>query len=529
MKRLTVIVAIALVMFFGAGSPALPQDVTLLHVNDSHSHLAAWGPKDAALDGTLGGLPKAAEIVAEERTVDPHALFVHAGDFMDGDLFYNQYLGVAELQLLQSIGLDALVLGNHEFAFGPVFLKSVLNAAWPGGNGGAPILGTNLNLTGYPSLAPWIRTTLLKSVNGVSVGFFGLTTPTGALARPAPVVIDSTLAADASAAVTALRGAGAQAVVCVSHLGLDAARELAGAVAGIDVIVNGHDHAVLEQPEAVERPGGGTTLIVSAGSRYQWVGRLRLHVSGNQVTFVDYVLREADANTPALEAVQSAVDALKAAIVTRYGDVYHLQLAWAAQDIANQFDPSKAKRDTPLGNLLADAYRERTGTDVAMEATGFIGDALPRGPIVGADVFRAMSYGMPAGSIVRPYRLVTFRTTGAGLLGALQTTIGIGGDYFPQVSGLRLQYDSRLAPGQQVLPTTVMVGEDVLVPDRLYSVTVTEGVFSALKQLMPVQDAVTRDDLAFDATRALVAARGELGPEASNRIRDVGAVPGHRR
>ena len=44
----------------GPSAAAAPQQVTLLHVNDTHSHLEAWGPKDAALDGTLGGLPKAA-------------------------------------------------------------------------------------------------------------------------------------------------------------------------------------------------------------------------------------------------------------------------------------------------------------------------------------------------------------------------------------------------------------------------------------------------------------------------------------
>jgi len=218
-----------------------------------------------------------------------------------------------------------------------------------------------------------------------------------------------------------------------------------------------------------------------------------------------------------------------------YGDVYHQQLAWAGQDVDGESDPAKAKRDTPLGNLFTDAYRALTGTDVAFEASGFLRDALSRGPIVGADVFRSMPFGLPAevGSppvaIVRPYRLVTFRTTGAGLIAVLQKTIEIGGDYFPQVSGLRLKYDSRLEPESQVLVDSVLVGDEKLVADRLYSVTVTEGVFSAVRNLMPWQDRVTLDTLAFDAARALVVERGELGPVASNRIRDIGAIPGKSR
>ena len=519
MKRLSMAVGVVLGLCLMAGPPAsaAPQQVTLLHVNDTHSHLDAWGPKDARLDGTLGGLPKAAAIVAAERTADPGALFVHSGDVMNGDLFFNEYLGVKELELLKSIGLDAFVPGNHELQFGSTFLKGVLNSTWPGGVGHVPMLGTNLKPGTYTALLPWVHSTHIRDANGVKMGFFGLTATGLLVDDPEP---------PARAAVAALRAAGAQVVICVSHFGLDSARSLAGRVPGIDVIVNGHDNAVLEQPELVAQPGGGTTLIVSAGAHYRWVGRLRLSVAGDRITLLDYALHGADENTPVSPSVQVAVDAMKAGIVLRYGDVYHQQLAWAGRDIAGESDPAKAKRDTPLGNLFTDAYRALTGTDVALEAAGFLRDALPQGPVVGADVFRSMPFSMPSGAIVQPYKLVTFRTTGAGLIAALQTTIGIGGDYFPQVSGLRLRYDSRLDPGSQVLVDSVLVGDEKVVADRLYSVTVTEGVFSVVKNLMPVQDVVPLNTLAFDAARALVVERGELGPEASNRIRDIAAIPG---
>jgi len=517
--------------FVMAAAPvaAQPVQITLLHISDTHSHVAAWGPKDANLDGTLGGLPKAAYIVAAERASDPNVLFVHAGDVMDGDFFFNEYLGVDELQLLKSIGLDALILGNHEFRFGPNFLATVLQNAWPGG--GVPILGTNLLIpTGNP-LAPWVSSILIKDINGVKVGFFGLTTPTGALANPDPVVILPDIITIAQEAVNELRDGGAQVMVCVEHIGMSAARELAGIVSGIDVIINAHDHAVLAQPEPIARPGGGTTLIVSAGEHYRWVGRLRLSVEGDQVSLVDYSLLSADADTPSLPAVQEAVELLKAGIVARYGDVYHQPLAWADQDITNNWDPRKAKRDTPLGNLLTDAYRAWTGTDIALEPFAYMGDALPEGTIVGADVFRAMSYGdlavVSGKQIARPWRLVTFRATGAALIGVLEITLYFGGDYFPQVSGLRFDYDSSAPFGQKILLDTVHVGGHKLLADQLYSVTVTEGVYTALKYALglKMQDIQKLPDLAFDAACRFVYLRGVLGPAASGRIRDVAAIP----
>jgi 5'-nucleotidase len=528
------IVLVILGLFLATGLPLAAQtgQITLLHVSDTHSHLAAWGPKDGNLDGTLGGIAKAAFLVAAEKAADPNALFVHAGDLMEGDFFFNEYLGVAELQLLKSIGLDAFVLGNHEFRFGPEFLAEVLQAAWTVPAAGVPILGTNLQIPTNSALLPWISSILTKDVNGVRVGFFGLSTK-GAPANPAPVVVQKNVCPFSQAAVNQLRGEGAQLVVCLYHGGVSAARALAACVSGIDVIVNGHDHAVLPQPEAVARLGGGTTLIVSAGSWYRRVGRLRLSVEGGAVSLLDYSLLSADADTPSLPAVQATVDGLKAGIIAKYGDVYHQPLAWADQDITLEWNPHNAKRDTPLGNLLTDAYRARTGTDIALEPFAYIGDPLPKGPIVGADVFRSMSYGNlavdpldPERQIVWPWRLVTFRATGSVLIGVLEMLLSLPPDpYFPQVSGMRFDYNSSFPPSHRILLDTVHVNGHPFVADQLYSVTVTEGIFAALG--LPVE-AETLSDLAFDAVRSLVTLRGELGPAASGRIRDVAAIAANR-
>jgi 5'-nucleotidase/UDP-sugar diphosphatase len=152
MRRLTVFLAVLAALLVTPAMGAASTQITLLHVNDTHSHLAPFGPKDASLNGTVGGLTKAASVIAAEKARNPAALFVHGGDLMHGDLFFNEYLGVPELQLLQSLGLDAMVLGNHEFDLGPDFLTAVLAATWPAG-GNFPILSTNLDLTGYPVLA----------------------------------------------------------------------------------------------------------------------------------------------------------------------------------------------------------------------------------------------------------------------------------------------------------------------------------------------------------------------------------------
>ena len=477
----------------------------------------------------MGGLSKAASIIAAEKAKDPAAVFVHGGDLMHGDPFFNEFLGVAELQLLQSLGLDVMVLGNHEFDLGPDFLTAVLAATWPVGDN-FPILSTNLDLSGYPVLANWVTTepTLIKDVGGVKVGFFGLTRPFVLNEMPAPAILRTDLADVAAASVAALRAQGAQVVICLAHLGLDLSSPLAQQVPGIDVIVNGHDHVALEQPEQVERAGGGTTLIISAGEFYRWVGRLTLAVEGSAVTLVGYQLIDVDRRVPELPQVAAVVQTLEEGIVARYGNLYRRPLALALGTIPVSADPARPDRDTAIGDLWTDAYRARTGTEIAVEVNGYLDEPLPSGIVVGADVFRVNSGGLPdfnpvAGTLrVPPFRLATFKLTGSQLVQALETTLTIRGDVFPQVSGMRFDYDSRGAPGQKVIIDSVRVRGRPLEPARLYTVTVNEAVLMFLPLLgIAAQDPQVTPEVGFEAARDLIRARVILLPFSQGRIRDV--------
>jgi 5'-nucleotidase len=511
-----------------------PRHVTLLHINDTHSHLSPFGPKDLHLDGTLGGYARLASVLAEQRVRTPSAVFVHAGDVFDGTPHFSVELGVAELQLLASLGLDVMVQGNHELSYGPDFLTAVLTTAFPAGMP-FPIVTTNFDATNTPALAPFITTATtgyLKQVDGVAIGFFGLTTDQSS-ALPAPAVIEdqTQFARIATESVRSLRARGAQVVVALTHIGLAPARALIAQVAGIDVVIGGHDHVLLTQPELVPASGGGTTILVEAGEFTKNLGRLELEVGDRGVSLIDYESIAIDRRVAPAPRIAAVVDQLEARVVQRFGDVFHRPLALAIGALSNNFDPDSQIRDTPVGDLFADAYRAFTGTDVAIEVRGLLDEGIAAGVVVPADVFNINSTGLPASQngalVMNPNHLATFDLTGAALIGALEATIGAGDlTTFPQVSGMRFDYRSQNPLGHKVVTASIRVAGRPIVLTHVYSLTVDSRAVLALPQLgIPVHNLRDVPDLAFQIVSEAVARRRILFPVSDGRMRDLSVPP----
>ncbi len=525
----------ALVAVLAMATPlqAAATRITLLHVNDTHSHLEAVGPRTPDLEGTVGGLAKAATVIATVRASEPDVLLLHAGDAFHGDLFFNAYFGVPELQLMQQLGFDAMAVGNHEFDLGPEVLAGALAAAW--GTQGVPLLSANLDLAGYPDLGTWITSSTMKDVGGVEIGIFGLTVPTDPMTNSGPVAIlggddPAVLFGIAAQQVSELRAAGARVVVCLSHLGLLYDQALAANVPGIDVIVGGHDHFVLEQPQQVVGPTGGRTLILQAGCNYELVGALRFSVTGEGIGDVDYRLLPVDARVAPTAEIQAVVETLKGGIFERWGDVYGHQVAYALRDVGTTYDPRKQTRDTAIGDLVTDALRARTGTEIAITANGLISEGIPRGPVVPADVFRPVSYGYDLATGLG-FKIATFDITGAELVRSLETGLAfleVNEDYFLQVSGMRFRYDSGAEPGSRVVLSSLRVQGLPLDPAATYSVTVDEGAAMLIPLMgVEVSNLQLLPDLEYTVLLDHLERHPLLSGRPDGRIRDVNVCTGH--
>lgn len=267
------------------------ETLTILHVNDFHGALLPVAGSDGRAGE--GGAARLAALVKAERT--PTTLFLASGDLLKGTPLAEVFGGRPVIEVFNLMGLDASAVGNHEFDYGQARFAELA------GEAAFPFLAANIDGGGA-----W-RPSLMRTVGTQRIALFALTTQETPR-YAAPEVIAGLAFTDPVAAarrmVAELRPQ-ADLIILLSHLGIDIDRQLAAAVPGIDIIVGGHSHTRIVQPETV-----GQTLIVQDFERGRVLGRLDLDVEGGKVAGCRY--------RPIPVAGEGGEDPAVAAIVSRY-------------------------------------------------------------------------------------------------------------------------------------------------------------------------------------------------------------------
>ncbi len=464
------------------------KTITILHVNDSHSTLDSIGPKDEKLDGTLGGLTRAATVIERIRWHTPGTLFLHAGDAFEGDLTFPATAAVTELRLLRWLGLDAITLGNHEFDYGPDVLANSLEAA---GFDRIPVLSANLVKPADPQpLSRFVTGHVVKKIRGVRVGIFGLTTPFDPLAQTGPFTLSSALQEIAAREAAALRSppANADVVVLLSHLDATVDHEIADVPDnGIDFIVGGHDE--FEETFTAYEPG--KTMVVRAGHFYQWVGKLEVVVQKGRIVGARHELIPIDGSVRRDPGVDLVVKWVKRNIGDALGfDAFNTAIAFAQDELENEWNESMgARRDLGVGDLAADALKARFDADIGLTTSGFLNDRIYQGPVVANDLFRALPYGInpkmldasyPDGILPDPVLKVSM--TGAQIYTGVEAGISLLGE-IPQVSeGVLVCFDASAPPQQRV--RFIALGGALILPDATtYSVATNIAIVALINQV----------------------------------------------
>lgn len=529
MKRLVIFIIIS---FLYLNSPKFnllaqtTETLTILHVNDTHSTLASLAPRKENLEGTIGGIARAATMIELYKEWEKNVLTLHAGDLFIGDIFFNLYYGVPELQIMKSLGFDAMALGNHEFDLTPEALGGALIGAFS--EGGFPLLSSNAILED-PAVAPlknFILPYTIKEYGKIKVGVFALTTPeANVFSLPSPIVIDDKLSQTAALMIRKLKAEGCNIIVLLSHLGVYFDQQIAETVPGIDVIVGGHDHLALKKPIEVNNRVYGNTYIVQADAFYKYLGVIKLELKNDKIKLVNYELLPLDETVPEEPLIKDQIDQLITGIEQTAGIPFFTQaIGYATED----FDEvavvnGKGKWNTSVGVLVTDAYRAATGTEIGLTTGGSTAQMLYKGMITPVDVFRMIGYGFNTVNGLG-FRIATFKITGAELWKGLEICVSqaeLNDELLAQVSGMSYDFNINKPVGERMI--YVEIGGKPIDPLATYSVTSNEFLVNAFPMFgVNITDINLLEDITeFQVVANYIMSKQSITPNKNSIVTDT--------
>ncbi len=491
-------VAIGVLFVPPLAAVAEPTKITFLHVNDVYEIAPKRGQ---------GGFAELMTLLRQERAAAEISITTFGGDLISPSVMSGLTKGTQMIELMNAIGTDVAVPGNHEFDFGPDIARQRM------GESNFPWLGTNvLGKDGQPAAGM----TGLHTVQAgdFTVGFFGLLAPeTEVLSSPGSEVSFAPVKETAAAAVKKLREMGAEVIVALTHLDFATDVALAREVRGINLILGGHDHEPITWYE------GGVALL-KAGYDAHYLGAVDLTVE-----WVESRGKKKLQVIPAwrlLSTAGVAPDPEIEAIVASHNDKLDAELDVAVGVTKVVLDSRRASvrsGETNLGNLIADAMRAAVGAEVAIANGGGIrGDRTYEAgtTLTRKDVLTELPFGNVT---------VLIELSGADLLAALENGVSEvenKAGRFPQVSGLRFVYDPAAPKGSRI--TEIAVGGKPLEPARLYTVATNDYMqgggdgYAAFKKGKTLIDASGAKLLATTVMDH-IAAKGTVAPEIEGRIR----------
>lgn len=286
MKKSTIIIlgiaflALGALIGYTAGKKWMRERaaLTILHVNDTHSHMEPIRSGDYA--GMGGALERAAYIDSVRKADGPgNVLLLHAGDFWQGTTYFSEYKGDVEIQVMNALHYDAVTLGNHEFDNGLEALGEKLSSLE------CPVVVCNYDFSPFEA-GKYIKPYVIVEKAGKKIGIIGVLCKlkdmvAGDIADRVPsfdMVESLQKYADELRPQCDL-------VIALTHIGYTEHNpgditdpQLCAATRNVDIFVGGHSHTFLEKPDMVKNLDGKEIPIVQTGWMGAYMGEFKVRL-----------------------------------------------------------------------------------------------------------------------------------------------------------------------------------------------------------------------------------------------------------
>jgi S-sulfosulfanyl-L-cysteine sulfohydrolase len=271
---------------------------------EAHAFTALDFERAARRYGKVGGFAHLATLVKRLKASRPGALLLDGGDTWQGSATALWSKGQDMVDAARLLGVN-LMTGHWEFTLGAERVKQIVDTDFKAA--GIEFLAGNVRTSDFGDevFKPWV----MREIAGVPVAIVGQAFPYTPIANPRYFTPDWSFGireAELQKTVDEARAHGAQAVVLLSHNGMDVDLKLASRVAGIDVILGGHTHDGVPVPVWVDNRGG-RTMVTNAGSNGKFLGVLDLKVTNGRVADIRYRLLPVFSNLLPADAEMAAL------------------------------------------------------------------------------------------------------------------------------------------------------------------------------------------------------------------------------
>jgi len=452
-------------------------NIVILYTNDVH----------CAVDTGIGysGLSAYKKQMEEEGNA---VFLIDEGDAIQGGVFGSLTKGEAIINLMNDVGYNLAIPGNHEFDYGVERFRELAQIA------NFPYISCNFEDLKADDTV--FDAYVIREIGGKKIGFIGVTTPETITATTPKSYQDengdfiySFLQGDGGtelyeriqAAVDTVNAEGVDYTFLLTHLGITESSGPYTSVnvirntTGIDAVIDGHSHSTVPM-EMVRNKDGEQVVLTQTGSHFKAIGQMTI----GQDSGIDTELIT-DWNQVDPEIIDAIAEERSV-----FEDVIADQISYSDFDLAVKEDGVMFARNNEcnLGDLVADAYRYATGADIAFVNAGSIRDNIPAGEITYGDILMALPYNN---------ELCVVKVKGEAVAEALEYAVGFAPDYFggfPQVSGITFDVDldkdaqvqrdeNRLFVGfgsDERRVSNIMVGGEPLDSDKEYTVAGTKFV-----------------------------------------------------
>lgn len=444
-------------------------NISVLHLNDFHGAVEPMMDPSISETSMVGGAANIKTVLDDEKAKNPEGtLTLNAGDLAEGSMIAYITKGKVVADAFREMKMDATTLGNHDFAWGQGELKNMLEGL------DTPVVAANVVNESDGKVMDGAKPYIIKDLKGIKIAVIGLDTPEieQFIEKSKLKGLRFNAAAETvRKCLPEVKKDGADLVMVLSHLGAAEDEKLAAEVEGIDVIVGGHSHTILEHGREV-----GDTIMVQAGALGKYVGKLDLEIDPHTKRITDHYAELIPVLSDEIKP-DPQVEKILAPYIANAEKVGSAVMGEALEDLHYEH-----REVGKLNQIHADSILEKSGAPFGICNSRTLRGHVKKGMVTRKELYSALPFTEEG--------FVTLKIEGKNIRKHIEDCLADGAtELMVPMGALKYRYDPSKTSGQRLV--SLKLDGNEMEDDREYFICFNETLsrhdnFSTAREIMTI-------------------------------------------